>query len=81
MFTGIPLFSHLHPLQFADVSPIAYKVLHGARRKAFLLLGQVQPQPVRLHLPRSQNDDIGSGRGARIAVHPRGQGEVIRNDW
>lgn len=73
--------SHFHPLDLSDVTAITHKVLHGASCEIFLPLGQVQPQPVCLQVVGPDDDDIDSGSGAGITVHPRGQCEVVGDDW
>lgn len=73
--------SHFHPLDLSYVSSIAHKVLHGASCEGFLSLWQVQPQPVCLDVIGANDDDINPRRGAGITFDPRGQGEVIRDDW
>lgn len=73
--------SHFHPLDLSYVSPIAHKVLHGVSCEGFLSLRQVQPQPVCLNVAGANDDDINPRCGAGIPVDPRGQGEVIGDDW
>lgn len=73
--------SHFHPLDLSYVSSITHKVLHGASCEGFLSLRQVQPQSVCLHVIGADDDDIDPGCGAGVTLQPRGQGEVIGDNW
>lgn len=75
------LDSHFHPLDLSYVSPVRHKVLHGASCEGLLSRWQVQPQSVCLHIIGSDDDDIDPGCSCGITFYPRGQGEVIGNDW